>query len=74
MERKIMGGSYLVISLPRHWVKLNELKQGDVVSLSRAFDGSRQKTPDQLPTLLMKAGPEPFDYMTKHRLLSSQRT
>jgi phosphate uptake regulator len=35
MERKIisLGRSSLVISLPKHWVKLNGLKQGDVVSL-----------------------------------------
>lgn len=34
-QRKIMslGKSSLVISLPKHWTKLNELKQGDVVSL-----------------------------------------
>lgn len=34
-QRKIvsLGRSSLVISLPKHWVKLNELKQGDVVSL-----------------------------------------
>jgi len=42
MERKIisLGGSSLVISLPRHWVKLNELKQGDVVSLDVQRDRS----------------------------------
>lgn len=34
-QRKIMslGRSSLIISLPKHWTKLNELKQGDVVSL-----------------------------------------
>lgn len=34
-QRKIMslGRSSLVVSLPKHWTKLNELKQGDVVSL-----------------------------------------
>jgi len=42
MERKIMalGRSSLVISLPKHWVKLNELKQGDVVSLAVQRDRS----------------------------------
>ena len=42
MERKIisLGRSSLVISLPKHWVKLNELKQGDVVSLAIQRDRS----------------------------------
>jgi phosphate uptake regulator len=42
MERKIMslGRSSLVISLPKHWVRLNELKQGDVVSLAIQRDRS----------------------------------
>jgi len=42
MDRKIMalGRSSLVISLPKHWVKLNELKQGDVVSLAVQRDRS----------------------------------
>jgi len=42
MERKIisLGRSSLVISLPKHWVKLNELKQGDVVSLAVQRDRS----------------------------------
>ncbi len=42
MERKVMslGRSSLVISLPKHWVKLNEIKQGDVVSLAVQRDRS----------------------------------
>ncbi len=42
MERKIMalGRSSLVISLPKHWVELNEIKQGDVVSLAVQRDRS----------------------------------
>lgn len=42
MERKIMslGRSSVVISLPKHWVKLNELKKGDVVSLAIQRDRS----------------------------------
>jgi len=42
MERKIMslGRSSLVISLPKHWVKLNELKKSDVVSLAIQRDRS----------------------------------
>jgi phosphate uptake regulator len=41
-QRKIMslGRSSLVISLPKHWTKLNELKQGDVVSLAIQRDRS----------------------------------
>ena len=41
-KRKIMalGRSSLVISLPKHWVNLNELKQGDVVSLAVQRDRS----------------------------------
>jgi phosphate uptake regulator len=41
-QRKIMslGRSSLIISLPKHWTKLNELKQGDVVSLVLQRDRS----------------------------------
>lgn len=41
-QRKIMslGRSSLVISLPKHWTKLNELKKGDVVSLAIQRDRS----------------------------------
>ena len=41
-QRKIMslGRSSLVVSLPKHWTKLNELKQGDVVSLAMQRDRS----------------------------------
>ncbi|MFQ5888047.1 MAG: PhoU domain-containing protein, partial [Candidatus Hydrothermarchaeales archaeon] len=41
-QRKVMslGRSSLVISLPKHWTKLNELKQGDVVSLAVQRDRS----------------------------------
>ena len=41
-QRKIMalGRSSLVISLPKHWTKLNQLKQGDVVSLAIQRDRS----------------------------------
>lgn len=42
MQRKIMslGRSSLVVSLPSHWTKLNELKKGDVVSLAVQRDRS----------------------------------
>lgn len=41
-QRKIMslGRSSLVVSLPKHWTKLNELKRGDVVSLAIQRDRS----------------------------------
>jgi len=41
-QRKIMalGKSSLVISLPKHWTNLNELKQGNVVSLAIQRDRS----------------------------------
>lgn len=41
-QRKIMslGRSSLVISLPKNWVRLNELNQGDVVSLAVQRDRS----------------------------------
>ncbi len=41
-QRKIMslGRSSLVISLPKQWVNLNELKRGDVVSLAIQRDSS----------------------------------
>ncbi len=41
-QRKVMslGRSSLVISLPKHWAKLNELKKGDVVSLAVQRDRS----------------------------------
>lgn len=41
-QRRIMslGRSSLVISLPKHWIKLNELKKGDVVSIAVNRDRS----------------------------------
>jgi len=41
-QRRIMslGRSSLVISLPKHWIKLNELKKGDVVSVAVNRDRS----------------------------------
>ncbi len=41
-QRKIMslGRSSLVVSLPKYWVRLNELKQGDVVSIAVNRDRS----------------------------------
>lgn len=41
-QRRIMslGRSSLVVSLPKHWLKLNELKKGDVVSMAVNRDRS----------------------------------
>ena len=41
-QRKVMslGRSSLVVSLPKHWVKLNELNRGDVVSMAVQRDRS----------------------------------
>ena len=42
MERRIMalGRSSMVISLPKNWMQLNELKKGDVVSFAIQRDRS----------------------------------
>ena len=51
-QRKIisLGRSSLVVSLPKYWIKMNELKQGDIVSVAVQrdrslviFPGSRRK-------------------------------
>jgi len=41
-QRKIisLGRSSLVVSLPKHWVELNKLKQGDIVSVAIQRDRS----------------------------------
>jgi len=41
-QRKIisLGRSSLVVSLPKHWIELNKLKQGDVVSVAVQRDRS----------------------------------
>jgi len=47
MERKIMslGRSSFVISLPKHWMKLNELKKGDVGNASAKVSTISQTFP-----------------------------
>jgi len=47
MNRKIMslGRSSLVVSLPKHWIELNELKKGDIVSLAIQRDRSLVVSP-----------------------------
>ena len=59
-QRKVMslGRSSLVISLPKHWVNLNKLKRGDVVSLEvqrdrslTVFAGAERKKEERKITL-----------------------
>jgi len=56
MERKIMslGKSSMVISLPKEWMQLNELKKGDVVS----FNIQRDRSLVVYPGALRKAEPK----------------
>ncbi|MGA3289626.1 MAG: phosphate uptake regulator PhoU [Candidatus Bathyarchaeia archaeon] len=60
MERRVMslGRSSLVISLPKNWMQLNELKKGDVVSFAIQRDrslviypGAKKKTETKETTL-----------------------
>ena len=60
MERRVMslGRSSLVISLPKNWMQLNELKKGDVVSFAIQRDrslviypGAKKKTEAKETTL-----------------------
>jgi phosphate uptake regulator len=62
-QRKIMslGRSSLVISLPKHWIQLNELKRGDMVSIAvnrdrslAVFPGLGRKREDRQVTLTIE--------------------
>ncbi|MDH5481771.1 MAG: phosphate uptake regulator PhoU [Candidatus Bathyarchaeota archaeon] len=64
-QRKIMslGRSSLVISLPKHWTQLNELKQGDAVSMAinrdrslAVFPGARKER--ETSKITLHVGPE----------------
>jgi phosphate uptake regulator len=64
MERRVMslGRSSLVISLPKNWMQLNELKKGDVVSFAIQRDRSlviyptaKKKTEEKDTTLRIEA-------------------
>ena len=63
MERKIMslGKSSLVISLPKEWMQLNDLKKGDTVS----FNIQRDRSLVIYPSALKKS--EPKEITLKHR-------
>jgi antitoxin component of MazEF toxin-antitoxin module len=56
MERKIMslGKSSLVISLPKEWMQLNDLKKGDAVS----FNIQRDRTLVVHPSAFKKTEPK----------------
>lgn len=72
-QRKIMslGRSSLVVSLPKYWTELNELKQGDVVSVAMNRDRSLVifpglKSEEEIPkiTLHVESG-EDADFVTR---------
>ncbi len=56
MERKIMslGKSSMVISIPKEWMQLNELKKGDIVS----FNIQRDRSLVVYPSALKKSEPK----------------
>ena len=56
MERKIMsaGKSSLVVSLPKEWMQLNELKKGDIVS----YNIQRDRSLVIYPSTLKKTTPK----------------
>jgi phosphate uptake regulator len=63
-----LGRSSLVISLPKHWVKLNELKRGDVVSLAVQRDRSLVVFPGvekkkELKTITLHVDPDEKEVM-----------
>ncbi|MEM1539077.1 MAG: phosphate uptake regulator PhoU [Candidatus Bathyarchaeia archaeon] len=64
-QRKIMslGRSSLVVSLPKYWTQLNELKPGDVVSITMNRDRSLViypglKNEEELPKITLHVEPE----------------
>jgi len=76
-QRKIMslGRSSLVISLPKHWVKLNELKRGDVVSLAVQRDRSLVVFPGvekkkELKTITLHVDPDEKEVMIVRSIIA----
>lgn len=76
-QRKIMslGRSSLVISLPKPWVELNELKRGDVVSLDvqrdrslRVFPGAERRKEAKAITLQIE--PNEKEAMVVRRIIA----
>jgi len=48
---QVTGGSTIIVSLPKDWVKSNDLKKGDVVSLEELASGDLRLSPLQGPAL-----------------------
>ncbi len=76
MERKIMslGRSSLVVSLPGHWIKLNELKKGDVVSVAVQRDRSLVVFPcgeqkEEPKEITIEVGPNEREALIARRLI-----
>jgi phosphate uptake regulator len=76
-QRKIMslGRSSLVISLPKHWVRLNELKQGDVVSLAVQRDRSLVVVPwvegrKTAKSITLQVDPDEKEVMIVRRIIA----
>ena len=47
---QVTGGSTIIVSLPKEWVKSNDLKKGDVVSLEELASGDLQAFPIARPS------------------------
>jgi len=78
MERRVMslGRSSLVISLPKNWMQLNELKKGDVVSFAIQRDrslviypGTKKKSETKETTL--RIGPDEDDLLITMKIVGS---
>tara|TARA_B100001778_G_C18593218_1_gene633286 strand:- start:1018 stop:2043 length:1026 start_codon:yes stop_codon:yes gene_type:complete len=48
---QVTGGSTIIVSLPKDWVKSNDLKKGDVVSLEELASGDLRLSPLQGPAM-----------------------
>ena len=48
---QVTGGSTIIVSLPKDWVKSNDLKKGDVVNLEELASGDLRLSPLQGPAL-----------------------
>jgi len=78
MERRVMslGRSSLVISLPKNWMQLNELKKGDVVSFAIQRDrslviypGAKKKAETKETTL--RIGPDEDDLLIMMKIVGN---
>jgi phosphate uptake regulator len=74
MERKIMslGKSSLVVSLPKEWMQLNELKKGDTVT----FNIQRDRSLVIYPSTLKRSEPKEITLTIEHgeeELLTTQK-